>query len=69
MSTSGCHFDLRDAGKGWGGGGGIPKYKPDRYMLPQRVRFLSGFGLKKSHGLCPFRSGIGYGFRGNYECV
>ena len=22
MSTSGCHFDLRDAGKGCGGGGG-----------------------------------------------
>ena len=28
------------------GGGGVPLYKVYRYVLPQRVRFLSRFGLK-----------------------
>jgi len=43
-------------------------YKPYRCMLsPQRVGFLSRFGLKTpGYRVCPFRSRIGYGFRGNY---
>ena len=44
---------------------GTPLYKPYRYLLPHRVGFLRRFGLKTGHKLCPFWSGIGYGFRGN----
>ena len=44
--------------------GGTPLYK--RYVPPQTVGFLGPFGLKT---LCPFWSGIGYGFRGNYGSV
>ena len=31
---------------GGGGGEGTPLYKPHRYVRPQRVWFLSRFGLK-----------------------
>ena len=44
-----------------GGGGGTSLYKPYRYVPPQRVWFWGLFGLKT---LCPFWSGIGYGFEG-----
>ena len=36
-----------------------------RYVLPQRVWFLGLFGLNW-YTFCPFWSGIGYGFWGNY---
>ena len=49
-----------------GGGGGTPLYKLYRYVPPHRVGFLLRFGLKT---LSLFRSGIGYGFRGNYGKV
>ena len=49
-----------------GGGGGTPSYKLYRYMPPHRVGFLLRSGLKT---LSPFRSGIGYGFWGNYGKV
>ena len=45
------------------GGGGTPLYKLYRYVPPHRVGFLLRSGLKT---LSPFRSGIGYGFWGNY---
>ena len=46
--------------------GGIPLYKPCRCVPPWKVGFLGLFGLKT---LCPFWSGIGYGFRVNYGSV
>ena len=48
---------------GAGGGGGTLLLKPYRYVLPNRVGFLCRFGLNTP---CPFWSGIGCGFRGNY---
>ena len=49
--------------------GSTPLYKPYRYVPPQKVWFWGPFGLKKGYTLCPFFSGIGYGFRGNYGSV
>ena len=51
--------------------GGTPLYKPNRYVPPHRVGFLRRFGLKTYNGytVCPFWSGIGCGFRGNYRGV
>ena len=44
-------------------GGGTSLYKQYRYVSPQRVGFWGLFGLKTGiHTLCPFWSGIGYGF-------
>ena len=49
------------------GGEGTPLYKLYRYVPPHRVGFLRRFGLKTgNHTLCPFWSGIGCGFKGNY---
>ena len=45
---------------------GTPLYNPYRYVSPLRVGFLGLFGPKR---LCPFWSGIGYGFLGNYGSV
>ena len=48
-------------------GEGTPLYKPYRYVPPHLVAFLRRFGLKTgNHTLCPFWSGIGCGFKGNY---
>ena len=40
-----------------------------KYVTPHRVGFLCFFALKllNSYRFCPFWSGIGYGFRGNYH--
>ena len=46
--------------------GGAPLYMPYRYAPSQRVGFWGLFGLK---AICPFWSGIGYGFRGHYGSV
>ena len=46
--------------------GGTPLYRPCRCVPPWKVGFLGLFGLKT---LCPFWSGIGYGFRVNYGSV
>ena len=49
-----------------GGGakeGGTPLLKPCMYVPPNRVGYLRRFGLNT---LCPFWSGIGCGYRGNY---
>ena len=58
---------------------GIPRGTPLYYghicmFPPRRVWFLVLFGLKtgmqqRRYALCPFWSGIGYGFRGNYGSV
>ena len=47
---------------------GTTLQKPYRYVPPHRVGFLSRFGLKTGihYTLCPFWSGIMYGFRGNH---
>ena len=51
-------------------GGNTPLYKPYRYVPPHLVGVLRHFGLKTVfYKLCPFWSGIGYGFRGNYGSV
>ena len=42
-------------------------YKPYTYLLPQRVWFMHHFGGLKT--LCPFWSGIGYDFQGNYGSI
>ena len=52
-----------------GGWGEVLPYKPFRYVLLQRVGFLRRFGLKTGIDFCPFWSGIGYGFQGNYGSV
>ena len=44
-STVILNYKLRYPGGG-GGGGGTPLYKVYRYVPPQRVWFLSRFGLK-----------------------
>ena len=41
---------------------GTPLYKPYRYVPPHWVRFC----VVLSETVCPFWSGIGYGFRGNW---
>ena len=51
------------SGGGAKGGGGTPLLKPCMYVPPNRVGYLRRFGLNTP---CPFSSGIGYGFRGNY---
>ena len=52
------------------GGWGTPLYKLYRYVPPNRVGFLRRFGLNiHLHTLCPFWSGIGYGFRWNYGSI
>ena len=50
------------------GGGGTPLYKPKRYVPPQRVGFLSRFGLKTGIDFAHW-TGIGYDFRGTYGSV
>ena len=51
-----------------GGGRGTPLYKPYMFVSPQRVGFLSRFGLKT--GISPLFARIGgYGFRGNFGSV
>ena len=56
--------------EGWGGGGwGTPLYKLYGYVPPHQVRFFSLFWSENGCKLCPFCSGIGYGFRGNYGSV
>ena len=40
-------------------------YKSYRYVPPQRV-FFAPFRSEKEYKFCPFWSGVGYGFRGNY---
>ena len=52
--------------------GATPLYKKYRYMQPHWVGFLRLFGLEtgiRSYTLCPFWSGISFGFRGNYGSV
>ena len=54
-----------------GGGGGTPLYKVYRYVLPQRVWFLSRFGLKMgidfdNYGL---KSGRVFGAGNIYESL
>ena len=52
--------------------GGTPLYKPYRYVPPHRVGFSAVLVWKRvytGYTLCPFWSGIGFGFRGNYESV
>ena len=51
-----------------GGGGGTPLHKPKRYVPPQRVGFLSHFGLKTGKDFAHW-SGLGYDFRGTYGSV
>ena len=52
MSTSGCHFDLRDAGKGWGGGGGDPLKKARKgYAAPGGKGFERFWSEKKARTL------------------
>ena len=41
-----CDPELQASLPGGGGGGGTPLYKVYRYVPPQRVWFLSRFGLK-----------------------
>ena len=52
------------------GGGGAPLYKLYKHVPPHQVGFLRRFGLKTgNHTLCPFWSGVGCGFWGNYGSV
>ena len=56
---------------GGGGGGGTPLYKVYRYVPPQRVSFLSRFGLKTGidfddYGL---KSGRVFGAENIYESL
>ena len=53
----------------WAGGGGSPLSKPYRYVPPHRVGGFASFWSENGYTLCPFWSGIGYGFRGNYGSV
>ena len=43
---------------GGGGEGGIPLYKPYKYVPPQRVGLLGLFGLKKGIDFAPFWTGV-----------
>ena len=47
-----------------GGRGGTPLYKLHGYVPPHRVGFLHRFLSENRYTLCPFWSGIGYGFEG-----
>ena len=46
------------------GGGGTPLYKPNRYVLPQRVWFLHHFGLKTGIDFAHFGLESGMDFEG-----
>ena len=64
-------FELEDARGGGGGGRGTPLYKVYRYVPPQRVWFLSRFGLKTgidfdNYGL---KSGRVFGAGNIYESL
>ena len=50
-----------------GGGKGSPLHKPYRYVVPHRVGVFAPFWSENGDTLCPFLSGIGYDFRGNYD--
>ena len=45
--------------------GGTPLYKLHGYVSPHRVGFLRRFWSENGYTLCPFWSGIGYGFEGS----
>ena len=56
----------------WGGGGGEGLYKLYRYLPPQRVWFLSRFGLKKGMDFAHFclnRVLVFEGTTGVYELI
>ena len=52
-----------------GGGGGIPLYRPYRYVLPPSDRVFAPVWSENGYTLGPFWSGIGYDFQGNYWSV
>ena len=49
--------------------GGTPLFKPYTYAPLQRVMVFRPFWSENGCTFCPFRSGIGYGFRENYRSV
>ena len=49
--------------------GSTPINKQYRYVPLHRVRFIAPFWSENGSTLCPFWSGIGYGFQGNYRSV
>ena len=49
--------------------GGTPHYKPYIGMCRPKGYPFSDQTAQKPYRLCPFWSGIGYGFRGKYESV
>ena len=44
-------------------------YKPYRYVPPLKGKAFAPFRSENGYRLCPFWSGIGYGFRRNYGSV
>ena len=44
-------------------------YEQYMYVPPQRVGFFASFWSENRYRLCPFWSGIGYGFRGGHGRV
>ena len=62
VSASDVHWNSWSSPEGGGGeGGATPLYKPYRYVRPQRVWFLSRFGLKYGIDFDYFGLKIGYG--------
>ena len=51
------------------GGEGTALYKPYRYVPPHRVAVFALFWSENGYTICPFWSGIEYGFRGNFGNV
>ena len=51
------------------GGGGTPLYKLYRYVLPQRVGFLRGFGLKTGTHFDHFGLNRVWFLRGLRDCM
>ena len=61
-------WNARNTKHGFIWGGGSPWYKPYWHVPPQRLG-LGSLWSENGYRFCPFWSWIGYGVRGNYDCV
>ena len=69
METVGACASAAVLGAGKDPGGYTPLHKPFWHVPPQSRRVNAPLWSENGYRLCPFWSGIGYGFRGSYGRV